>query len=433
MAKKAEAKPLSENAKTLKTVQLAIRKKFGDGTIISLDGRPDWGNYPHQIPSGSIGLDMALGPMKRLRNGHWQTGYVPGRIVEIFGPEGTGKTTLCLQFIANAQAMGGVCGFLDMEHNLDPLYAMKLGVRMGKDKLTFSQPDTAEQCLDLLELMVSSGCYSVVVVDSVAALVPQDEVEAGMGKAQMGSQGRLMSQAMRKISSRLGRDVSTTVVFTNQIREKVGVMFGNPEITPGGRALKFYASYRLDVRRGKNVTFGTGDDAHVVGHKMRVKVIKNKCAPPFRNTEFSLIYGKGIDAVDELVTACIDTGVLYRSGSFIKYQDRLVSHGFDAAVSSLRGDDEATARQRYFLYDKLLTKNMDNCGYTPDGKPIPGRDPVAATNIVDQFAEFENIEDPFLANEIKEQETAPEDGEEGEETIAAESESSVAEEPVQAE
>src|SRR5207249_5461634 len=285
------------------------------------------------IPTGSLALDIALG-----------VGGIPrGRVVEVFGPEGSGKTTVCLHIIAEAQRMGGIAAFVDAEHALDPTYAHRLGVNI--DELLVSQPDAGEQALEIADLLVRSGAMDLVVIDSVAALVPRAEIEGEMGDSHVGLQARLMSQAMRKLAGSLSR-FDTTAIFINQLREKIGVMFGNPETTPGGRALKFYSSIRLDVRKIENLKDGT----EVVGSRTRVKVVKNKVAPPFRQCEFDIMYGKGISKEGSLIDVGVDLEMIKKSGAWFTYEGEQLGQGrenaraFLAEHSDLRDEIERRVR-----------------------------------------------------------------------------------------
>lgn len=309
-----------EKEKALEGTLKSIEKQFGKGAVMRL------GEIPRQqvdvIPTGSLGLDMALG-----------IGGIPrGRVIEIYGPESGGKTTLALSIVAQAQAAGGVAAFVDAEHALDPIYAKSLGV--NTDDLLVSQPDTGEQALEIVELLTRSGAIDVIVIDSVAALVPQAEIEGQMGDAFVGIQARLMSQALRKLTAALSKS-NTAAIFINQIREKVGQMYGNPETTPGGRALKFYASVRLDVRKqGQPIKVGN----EAVGNRVRVKVTKNKLAPPFREHEIELYFGKGIDPLADLVTVAIAAEVVSKSGSWLSYGETRLGQGKEKAAEFLRGE-----------------------------------------------------------------------------------------------
>jgi recombination protein RecA len=307
--------------KALDATLLQIKKKYGDGALMRL------GEASHlaveSIPTGSISLDLALG-----------VGGVPrGRIVEVYGPESSGKTTLCQHIVAQAQKMGGTCGYIDMEHALDPLYAAKCGVDI--DNLYISQPDTGEQALEIAESLVRSGALDVVVVDSVAALVPRAEIEGEMGDAQMGAQARLMSQAMRKLSGAI-KQSNTCMIFTNQLRMKIGVMFGNPETTTGGNALKFYASVRLDVRRIQAIKEG----ADVTGARTRVRVTKNKVAPPFREAEFDIMYNEGISKVGDLIDIGTSLDIITKRGAFFSYNETRLGQGREQAKNFLKQHSE---------------------------------------------------------------------------------------------
>lgn len=294
--------------KTLDQVMLDIEKQFGKGAVMKL------GEHEHQkidvIPSGSISLDTALGI----------GGYPKGRIIEIFGPESSGKTTFALQAIAEAQKKGGRAAFIDAEHALDPVYASKIGVDINE--LLLSQPDNGEQALEICEALVRSGAISIVVIDSVAALVPQAEIEGEMGDSHVGLQARLMSQALRKLSGIINK-TNTICIFINQLREKVGVMFGNPEVTPGGRALKFYSSVRLEIRKGEQIKLGTD----IVGSKANIKVVKNKMAPPFKTCSVDIMYGEGVSLPGELVDLGVESGVLEKSGAWYSYNGDKVGQG----------------------------------------------------------------------------------------------------------
>ncbi len=317
---------VTEKAKALAQAIVGIDKQFGKGTIMFLGDRGEPAPIP-VVPSGSIGLDLALG-----------VGGLPrGRVVEIYGPESSGKTTLALHAIAEVQKAGGVAAFVDAEHALDVTYARKVGVSLAD--LLVSQPDTGEQALEISEQLVRSGACDLVVVDSVAALVPKAEIEGEMGDPHMGVQARLMSQALRKLAGVVSRN-QTIVIFINQIRMKIGVVFGNPETTTGGHALKFYASVRLDIRRIGQVKDG---DA-VVGSRTRVKVVKNKVAPPFREAEFDIRYGVGVDRYAEALDLGVDRGVVEKSGAFYALDGERIGQGRERAAEWLRSDPQAFER-----------------------------------------------------------------------------------------
>ena len=310
---------VAERGKAVDAAILAIEKQFGRGSIMKL------GSAERQqvdfIPTGSIALDLALG-----------VGGIPrGRITEIFGPESSGKTTVCQHVIAEAQRRGGVAAFIDVEHALDPGYARACGVNV--DELLVSQPDTGEQALEITETLIRSGGIDIVVVDSVAALVPRAEIEGEMGDSFVGIQARLMSQALRKLTGAVSRS-NTALVFTNQLREKIGVMFGNPETTPGGRALKFYASVRLDIRRIETIKNGTDS----VGNRCRVKVVKNKVAPPFRVAEFDVMYGEGVSKEGGLLDVGVAMDVVTKTGAWFTFDETRLGQGREAAKEFLKGN-----------------------------------------------------------------------------------------------
>ena len=307
-----------ERDKMLDVTLSQIEKQFGKGAVMRLGEHPA-GQGISVIPTGALALDVALG-----------IGGMPrGRIVEVYGPEGSGKTTVCLHIIAEAQRSGGIAVFIDAEHALDPTYARTLGVNI--DELLVSQPDNGEQALEIADMMVRSGAVDIVVIDSVAALVPRAEIEGEMGDTHVGLQARMMSQAMRKLAGSLSR-FDTTAVFINQLREKIGVMFGNPETTPGGRALKFYASVRLDVRKIDNLKDGT----EVVGSRVRAKVVKNKLAPPFRLAEFDIIYGQGISKEGSLIDVGVAMEIVKKSGAWFTYEGDQLGQGRENARQFLK-------------------------------------------------------------------------------------------------
>lgn len=302
--------------RSLETAVATIQKKFGEGAIMRL------GDALHMqieaIPTGSLSLDLALG-----------VGGVPrGRVVEIYGPESSGKTTLCQHIVAEAQKRGGICAYIDMEHALDPSYAAKCGVDI--DNLYVSQPDTGEQALEIAEALVRSGAMDVVVVDSVAALVPRAEIEGEMGDSHMGLQARLMSQALRKMSGII-KQTNTVMIFTNQLRMKIGVMFGNPETTTGGNALKFYASVRLDIRSIQSIKVG-GD---VIGNRARIKVKKNKVAPPFKECEFDIMYNEGISKSGDVLDLAVNAGIVDKRGAYFRYRETMLGQGRENAKEYL--------------------------------------------------------------------------------------------------
>jgi recombination protein RecA len=314
-----------DKTKALDAALSQIERAFGKGSIMRL-GRDGKVVEIATISTGSIGLDIALG-----------VGGLPrGRIVEIYGPESSGKTTLALHTIAEAQKAGGICGFIDAEHALDPIYARKLGVKL--DDLLISQPDAGEQALEICDTLVRSGAVDVLVVDSVAALTPRAELEGEMGDSLPGSQARLMSQALRKLTASISRS-NTMVIFINQIRMKIGVMFGSPETTTGGNALKFYASVRLDIRRIGQIK----DREEVVGNQTRVKVVKNKLAPPFKQVEFDIMYGEGISRTGELIDLGVKAGIVEKSGSWFSYDSQRLGQGRENAKQFLRDNADVAA------------------------------------------------------------------------------------------
>ena len=314
----------TEKKKALEAAMSQIEKQFGKGSVMKL------GEFKameiEAIPTGALSLDMALG-----------IGGVPrGRIIEVFGPESSGKTTLALHVVAEAQKMGGEAAFIDAEHALDPVYAKKLGVDI--DNLIVSQPDTGEQALEITESSIRSGALDVIVVDSVAALVPKAEIDGDMGDSHMGLQARLMSQALRKLAGAINK-TKTVLIFINQLREKIGVMFGNPETTTGGRALKFYASVRLDIRKIENIK----QDGEVKGNRVRVKVIKNKVAPPFREAEFDIVYGEGISKAGNILDMAVNMDIIEKSGSWFSYNGDRIGQGRENVKKYLKENPEILA------------------------------------------------------------------------------------------
>src|SRR6187431_3504996 len=347
----------AERGKAVDAALATIEKQFGRGAIMKLGSRDKL--VLETIPTGSIALDLALG-----------VGGIPrGRITEIFGPESSGKTTVCQHVIAEAQARGGVVAFIDVEHALDPGYARACGVNV--DELLVSQPDTGEQALEITETLIRSGGIDCVVVDSVAALVPRAEIEGEMGDSFMGVQARLMSQALRKLTGAVSRS-NTALVFTNQLREKIGVMFGNPETTPGGRAMKFYSSVRLDIRRIETLKEGV----EAIGNRVRVKVVKNKVAPPFKQAEFDIIYGSGISWEGTVLEAGVDKKVIQKSGSYFSFDDERLGQGRQNATAFLREHPDVTQQVLLRLQalagpDQIVSARLlpDVGAIEPNGKP----------------------------------------------------------------
>ncbi|MBR4544474.1 MAG: recombinase RecA [Oscillibacter sp.] len=346
--------PAADKKKALTTAMSQIEKAYGRGSIMRFGDRP----VPTVgvIPTGSLALDVALG-----------IGGLPrGRVVEIYGPESSGKTTLALHVVAEAQKRGGEAAFIDAEHALDPYYAQALGVKI--DDLLISQPDTGEQALEITEALVRSGAVDVVVVDSVAALVPRSEIEGEMGDSFVGLHARLMSQALRKLTGAIGK-TETIVIFINQLREKVGVMYGNPEVTTGGRALKFYSSVRIDVRRIETIKNGT----EMIGNRTRAKIVKNKLAPPFREAEFDIIYGQGIVHEGELVDLAVKLDLMQKSGSWFSMGEHRIGQGRDAAKRYLQENPDIAAK----LEDDIR-RNLDKLSPAPGGgRPAPVMPPMA--------------------------------------------------------
>ena len=337
--KTADQTPNNDKKQALDTAIRQIEKNFGKGAVMRLGDRPDL--QVDAIPTGSLALDAALG-----------IGGVPkGRIIEIYGPESSCKTTLALHIVAQAQKRGGEVAFVDAEHALDPDYAARIGVDI--DSMLVSQPDTGEQALEITEALVRSGAIDVIVVDSVAALVPRAEIEGEMGDSFVGLHARLMSQALRKLTGAVGK-TNTIVIFINQLREKVGVMYGNPEVTTGGRALKFYSSVRIDVRRIEALKNGS----EIIGNRTRAKVVKNKMAPPFREAEFDIMYGEGISLIGELIDLGVKLGLVQKSGSWYSMGETRIGQGRDAAKQYLKNNPEIADNLEAEIrrnFDKLMT------------------------------------------------------------------------------
>lgn len=343
-----------EKQKALELAITQIEKQFGKGSIMKL-GDDDNRLKVEVIPTGSIALDIALG-----------VGGVPkGRIIEVFGPESSGKTTLALQIIAQAQKKGGIAAFIDVEHALDPAYAKALGVDL--DNLYLSQPDTGEQALEIVETLVRSNAIDLVAVDSVAALVPRAEIEGDMGDPQMGLQARLMSQALRKLTASISKS-KTIVLFINQVREKIGVFFGNPEVTPGGRALKFYSSVRVEIRKIESLNV----QGEMIGSRVRVKVVKNKMAPPFKQAEFDIIFGKGISRESEILDLAVQMGLVKKSGAWYLMEDAKLGQGKDNARIFLETNLEIAQK---------LEKGIREKHVLPIGKDITDEDKKEAEEL----------------------------------------------------
>ena len=348
----------SEKMKALEAALGQIEKQFGKGSVMKL------GDYTamnvEAIPTGALSLDIALG-----------IGGIPrGRIIEVFGPESSGKTTLALHLIAEAQKMGGEAAFIDAEHALDPVYAKHLGVNI--DELIVSQPDTGEQALEIAEALVRSGALDIIVVDSVAALVPKAEIDGDMGDSHVGLQARLMSQALRKLAGVINKS-KCVIVFINQLREKVGVMFGNPETTPGGRALKFYASVRLDIRRVESLK----QDGEVIGNRTRVKVVKNKVAPPFREAEFDIIYGKGISKEGNILDAAVNLDIVEKSGSWFSYNGDRIGQGRENVKDYLAKNPKIAEEIENKIranYEKAFEKSLGEEENDPEQETEPSDD-----------------------------------------------------------
>ena len=346
-----EVKVEDNKMKALEAAVAQIEKQYGKGSVMKL------GDNTHlnveTIPSGSLGLDLALG-----------VGGIPrGRIIEIYGPESGGKTTVALHMVAEVQKQGGIAGFIDAEHALDPVYAKSIGVDI--DNLYISQPDTGEQALEITETMVRSTAMDIVIVDSVAALVPKAEIEGDMGDSHVGLQARLMSQALRKLTGVIGK-TSCSVIFINQLREKVGVMFGNPETTTGGRALKYYSSVRLEVRRGEQIK----KDGEPVGNRTKIKVVKNKVAPPFRSTEVDIIFGEGISREGEILDLAAEENIVVKSGAGYAYEGSKIGQGRENAKRYLKEHPEILAEVEQKVRDKYFNTSSGNEAEEKDGADV---------------------------------------------------------------
>jgi len=343
---------LKDKTQALEAARLHIEKQFGKGSIMKLGNGASRVRI-NVIPTGSILLDAALGV----------GGYPKGRVIEIYGPEASGKTTLALHAIAEAQKLGGIAAFIDAEHAMDPLYAKNLGVNI--DELWVSQPDNGEQALEIAESLVRSGAVDIIVVDSVAALTPRAEIEGDMGDSHMGLQARLMSQALRKLAATISKS-GTCLIFINQIRMKIGVMFGNPETTTGGNALKFYSSVRLEVRRIETISKGS-DDA--IGNRVRVKVSKNKVAPPFRKVELEILFGKGISASGSLLDAAVEQNIISKTGSWYAYGEEKIGQGRDNAKAFLENNPDIFNEVEKKLKQKLFPPLETKAEIKPEVKP----------------------------------------------------------------
>jgi recombination protein RecA len=348
-----------ERDKALEMALAQIDKQFGKGSIMRMGEKTTMA--VEAIPTGALALDLALG-----------VGGLPrGRVVEIYGPESSGKSTLAMHVVAEAQRNGGICAYIDAEHAMDPTYARSIGVDV--DELLISQPDTGEQALEIADMLIRSGALDVVVIDSVAALTPRAEIEGEMGDSHVGLQARLMSQALRKLTANLNKS-KTIAIFINQLREKIGVMFGSPETTPGGRALKFYSSVRLDIRRIESIK----DGVEIVGSRTRVKVVKNKCAPPFRQAEFDIMYGKGISREGSLIDMAVDLGIVKKSGAWYTYDGEQLGQGRENAKTFLAENpeimveiSERVRKQAGIGGETDAAINEMEAGFTPsDDEPI---------------------------------------------------------------
>ena len=363
------AEESSEKKRALEMALAGIEKQFGKGSIIRMGERPV--QNIEVIPTGCLDLDMALG-----------VGGLPrGRVVEIYGPESSGKTTVALHVVAEAQKAGGVAAFIDAEHALDPIYAKKLGVDI--DQLYVSQPDTGEQALEICEALVRSGAIDIVVIDSVAALTPKAEIDGEMGDSFVGLQARLMSQALRKLTGIVNK-TNCVCIFINQLREKVGVMYGNPETTPGGRALKFYASVRIDIRRGEQLK----DGSTVVGNRTKAKIVKNKVAPPFRMAEFDILYGEGISKEGSLLDNAVNLDIIHKSGAWFSYGDQRIGQGRENTRNYLKENPEVAREIEALVRKELLGRDS---AAPADEAPKPEED----LDETDELLDEESGEDSF--------------------------------------
>jgi recombination protein RecA len=377
----------TDKDQTLDSALAQIEKSYGKGAIMRLGDAPATRNI-EVIPTGALTLDLALG-----------VGGVPrGRVIEIYGPESSGKTTLALHVVAQAQKLGGVAAFIDAEHALDPLYAARIGV--NTDDLLVSQPDTGEQALEIVDVLVRSQAVDIVVVDSVAALVPKAEIDGEMGDSHVGLQARLMSQALRKLTGAISKS-STSVVFINQLREKIGVMFGNPEVTTGGRALKFYASVRLDVRKIDTIKNGLD----VVGNRVKVKVVKNKVAPPFKSAEFDILYNEGISYLGSVLDAGIDANIVEKQGSWFSYGEDRLGQGRENVRDFLRSNPDVTDKIVSTLRERVAIQQAPKPNVTAVAEATPATPAVTA---VETTVTGPGTSDPLSGGEADERATAGE-------------------------